>query len=115
MLRDLEVLRVSTNGTPNACSFLLGACAKAGKALGYSRIQTFTLESEGGGSLRGAGWILEDVFTGRSWNQPSRQRSAFKHSEMPKMRWYKNLCDPTDFKLPTFPDPESDQLMLWDD
>ena len=49
MLRDLEVLRVSTNGTPNACSFLLGACAKAGKALGYSRIQTFTLESEGGG------------------------------------------------------------------
>ena len=46
--KDCEVLRVATDGTPNACSALLGAAARAAKALGYLRIQTYPLPDEGG-------------------------------------------------------------------
>jgi hypothetical protein len=53
-VNEVEVLRIATDGTKNACSFLLGACGRAAKALGYVRIQTFTLEIEGGG----ASWQL---------------------------------------------------------
>ena len=52
----LEVSRIATDGTPNACSFLYGAAARAAKALGYVSIQTFILESEPGTSLRASGW-----------------------------------------------------------
>jgi hypothetical protein len=55
----LEVSRVATDGTPNACSVLYAAAARAARAMGYLRIQTYTLPWEGGASLRGAGWINE--------------------------------------------------------
>ena len=52
----LEVTRLCTDGTPNACSFLLSRAARAAAALGYERIQTYTLAEESvnscGGSLR---------------------------------------------------------------
>lgn len=55
-----EVLRVCTNGTPNACSMLYGACRRAVREMGYARIYTYTLQSEPGTSLRAAGW-REDI------------------------------------------------------
>ena len=48
----LEVNRCVTDGTRNACSFLYGAAWRATKALGYKRLITYTLPSEGGASLR---------------------------------------------------------------
>lgn len=54
-----EVTRLATNGHRNACSFLYGAAARAAKAIGFLSIQTFTLPSEGGASLRAAGWTNE--------------------------------------------------------
>jgi hypothetical protein len=53
-----EVTRLCTDGTRNAASFLLGRSCKAAFALGFRRIGTYTLGSEGGASLRGAGWRL---------------------------------------------------------
>src|ERR1700679_318221 len=53
----LEVTRLVTNGTMNSCSILYGASARAGKAIGYWRIQTFILASESGDSLRAVGWV----------------------------------------------------------
>ena len=44
-----EVTRVATDGARNACSMLSGACWRAARALGYRRLVTYTLESEGGG------------------------------------------------------------------
>lgn len=52
----LEITRVCTDGTRNACSMLYGACRRAGKALGYAPIITYTLPEEGGASLRAAGF-----------------------------------------------------------
>lgn len=73
----LEVNRVCTDGASNACSMLYGACWRAAKALGYRRLVTYTLPSEGGVSLRAAGWKLlgeRGRSGGRNWNTPSRPR-----------------------------------------
>lgn len=70
----LEVTRVASDGYPNACSALYGAAWRAGKALGYRRIGTYTLASEPGTSLRAAGWQQVHIVPGRSWDTPSRRR-----------------------------------------
>jgi hypothetical protein len=70
----LEVTRLCTDGTRNACSFLYGAAARAAFALGYRRIGTYTLPDEGGASLRAAGWKLIGQRGGGSWSRGSRPR-----------------------------------------
>lgn len=50
-----EVVRLVTDGTKNACSFLYARCARAAEAMGFDFIQTYTLPEEGGASLRAAG------------------------------------------------------------
>lgn len=70
----LEVNRCCTDGTPNACSMLYGAAWRIAKALGYLRLITYTLPSEGGASLRGAGWINVGLRGGGNWNVKSRPR-----------------------------------------
>lgn len=82
--RTLEVTRLCTDGTKNACSFLYGACAKAAFALGYSRIGTYILKREPGTSLAAAGWKLIGETPGRSWSVPSRARQD-KHPLEPKL------------------------------
>jgi hypothetical protein len=72
--RTLEVNRVATDGTKNACSSLYGACRRACFALGYKRLITYTLPEEGGASLRGAGWRLLGTAGGGNWNVTSRPR-----------------------------------------
>lgn len=81
-----EVTRLCTDGTKDACSFLLGCAARAALALGYRRIGTYTLASEGGASLRAAGWRLVAEVKGRSWDTPSRPRSD-KHPTTDKTLW----------------------------
>jgi hypothetical protein len=70
----LEVTRLATDGTRNACSFLYGACARAAFALGYQRLGTYILASESGASLKASGWRLIGKTPGRSWSVPSRPR-----------------------------------------
>lgn len=82
----LEVTRLCTDGTRNACSFLYGAAARASFALGYTRIGTYTLPEEGGASLRAAGWRLIGERRGGSWNMPSRPR-VDKHPLQGKLLW----------------------------
>ena len=64
----VEITRVCTDGTRNACSMLYGACRKAAKAMGYERIFTYTLPEEGGASLRAAGFRLDKDDAGGSAN-----------------------------------------------
>lgn len=70
----LEVARLCTDGTKNACSFLYGAAARAAFALGYRRIGTYILDSESGVSLRASGWKLIGEAGGGSWSRQSRPR-----------------------------------------
>jgi len=82
----LEVTRVCTDGTPNACSMLYGAAWRAGRALGYRRAVTYTLDSETGASVRAAGWRVLGRVRGRSWDCPSRPR-VDRHPTQEKIRW----------------------------
>lgn len=87
----LEVLRVATDGTRNACSILLGAAAKAGKAMGYSKIQTYTLPEEGGASLRGAGWVCEGYAGGGQWKHTDGKPRKTCQPTATKTRWSRTL------------------------
>lgn len=83
----LEALRVCTDGTRNACSFLYAAVARAARAMGYEQIVTYTLPEEGGASLRAAGWTLDsDSAGGGSWSRTDRPRTD-QHPTQTKLRW----------------------------
>ena len=70
----LEVNRLATDSTLNACSMLYGAAWRATKALGYQRLITYILDSEPGTSLRAAGWRLIGERRSGNWNVASRPR-----------------------------------------
>lgn len=70
----LEVNRCCTDGARNACSMLYRAAWRAAKAMGYTRLITYTMQNEGGASLRGAGWKCVGERGGGNWNVPSRPR-----------------------------------------
>lgn len=81
----IEVLRLCTDGTRNACSFLYGRAARIVRELGYTKVITYILISESGSSLRAAGWHKEAETRGGSWNCPSRPRDT-KAPTGPKQR-----------------------------
>ena len=70
----IEIRRVCTDGTRNACSILYGACARIAKDMGYKRVITYTLESEPGTSLRASGFIDCGEAGGGNWDTPNRKR-----------------------------------------
>lgn len=82
----IEVARLVTDGTSNACSFLLGAAARLSWSLGYLRIQTYTMAEESGSSLKAAGWRMERLTPGNVWNRPARPRND-THIIGPRIRW----------------------------
>lgn len=89
----VEVLRVATDGTEHAPSALLGACARAAKAVGASRIITYTLDSESGASLRGAGWVREKDGIQSWWAHAGTRTPAVarEHMNERKVRWAKHF------------------------
>lgn len=64
----LEITRVCTDGTRNACSKLYGACCRIGKEMGYKRIITYILESENGSSVKASNFVLVGKAGKPEWN-----------------------------------------------
>ena len=87
----LEVTRLVTNGNPNACSFLYGACARIAKEMGFQKIQTYVLEEELGTSLKAAGWKFEALTGGGNWNHPGRKGRRTDQPLGRKQRWSRVL------------------------
>lgn len=86
--RTIEVTRVATDGTPNACSMLYGACWRAARALGYTHGVTYTQHGESGASLRAAGWLLTATLAPRpGWSAPSRPRQGHGADDTARFRW----------------------------
>lgn len=86
-----EVTRLCTDGTPNACSILYAASARAAKAMGYLKIKTAILESESGHSLKASGWIYSHTTEAQEWSRPSRKREPTPHANVPKKIFVKEL------------------------
>ncbi len=85
--KTLEVLRVCTDGTPNACSFLYSRVARIARLMGYARVITYTLEAEAGASLRAVGAKVTGKVEPQEWGVPSRPRASQKVYAQPKFRW----------------------------
>lgn len=87
----LEVSRLCTDGTKNACSKLYGACARIAKEMGYIKIQTYILEKEIGTTLKASGWIMEAVTAGGQWKRTDGVINRTDQPTEPKQRWVKLL------------------------
>ncbi len=71
---EVTRLCVSPDAPRNAPSFLYGRCWRIWRAMGGLRLITYTLASESGASLRGAGWrIVGQVDPHNRWAQKSKQ------------------------------------------
>jgi hypothetical protein len=86
-----EVIRLCTDGTENACSFLYSCAARAAQAMGYNSIVTYILSSETGASLRASGWTDEGQSGGGSWSRDARGRED-KHPLETKRRYRRWLA-----------------------
>ena len=87
----LEINRLATDGTKNACSKLYGTCAAIAKLMGFADIETAILESESGVSLRAAGFEFRRMTDGGDWNRPSRGGRRIDQPMEPKQIWGKAL------------------------
>lgn len=68
----LEVNRLCTDGTRNACSFLYSAAWRCAKNMGYKKLITYILETENGASLRASGWKCVGQTGGKRWTGERR-------------------------------------------
>jgi hypothetical protein len=82
----LEVTRVCTTGRKNACSMLYGAARRIAKEMGYRKIQTYTLASERGTSLKASDWRCVVLVEGQFWDRRGRRRQD-NHPTAAKQRW----------------------------
>lgn len=86
----LEINRLCTDGTKNACSMLYGACARAAKAMGYKRIITYILESENGASLKASNFRDCGIAGAKMWRGKRSGRDNGVPQEL-KRRFEKEL------------------------
>lgn len=98
----VEVTRCCTDGTPNACSLLYSAAARAAKALGFERIQTYVLKAETGASLRASGWRFDRLSHPAGWHhdggneKPGRpaRKTGLREAHLVRERkqlWFREL------------------------
>jgi hypothetical protein len=94
-----EVTRCCTNGTPHVASMLYAAAARTARAMGYTRIQTYTLAEEAGVSVQAAGWRDEGPAGGGAWHHADARQLWLHGSERrqdqstgDKRRWAKTLA-----------------------
>ena len=88
----IEITRLCVNDQSpvNACSYLYRAAWRVASSMGYARLITYTLASESGASLKGAGFLKTQTSPawepGKGWT--TRQGRAWQpvHSEK-KIRW----------------------------
>lgn len=78
----LEVNRLCTDGTRNACSFLYSAAWRAARNLGYKKLITYILVSETGSSLKAAGWKCVGECGGKRWNGRSAPKVDLYPAQM---------------------------------
>jgi hypothetical protein len=80
-----EVIRVATNGYPNACSWLYSRAKRAAHALGFTKVITKTRPDESGASLRAVGAELLGTTRAQQWDRENRRRKEVDASS--KLRW----------------------------
>ena len=88
--QTLEVNRLCTDGTKNACSMLYAAAWRAARAMGYRKMITYILDTENGASLRAAGWKCAGIAGGKRWTG-SRKPATDLYPPQMKYRYEKTV------------------------
>ena len=83
----LEVFRVCTDGTHNACSCLSGRVKTISRLRCYRKVITYTLAEESGASLRAVGAKPVAVVEPQGWDRPNRRRQDQPVYAKRKVRW----------------------------
>lgn len=84
----VEITRVASDGTHNACSLLYGACARAAFALGYSNVITYIQGDEPGTSLKAAGYrLIASRPARKGWDTVSRPRDNTTYRSVQRQLW----------------------------
>ena len=89
---------------------MYSAAARAAKEMGFTKIQTYILESEPGTTLKASGWTFEILGEIGNWtNRPNRNNDL---ARCRKQRWSKTLNS----KKPNiqFKEIENNQLLFED-
>ena len=89
--KTLEVNRLCTDGTRNACSMLYSAACRTAKGMGYKKVITYILESETGASLKASGFTYEGRAGGLEWTGRSKPKDLDQYPHEMKQRWVKIL------------------------
>ena len=85
-----EVTRVCVrdHAPRNACSFLYGRCWRIWQQMGGKRMVTYTLQTESGASLKGAGWqVMGEVKPHDRWTPKGGNRDWQPIYGQLKFRW----------------------------
>lgn len=86
----VEITRVASDGTRNACSMLYGACARAAFALGYLRVITYIQGDEPGTSLNASGFrLIASRPARKGWDTVSRPRDNTEYRSVARQLWEK--------------------------
>lgn len=99
--RTAEMLRICVlpDAPKGTCAFLLQVARRAWQAMGGTRCITYTLDSESGASMRGAGWNPQKVqASGKRWVarglREGRPRAEQAIYDSPKIRWETSCAPP---------------------
>lgn len=88
----LEVSRLCTDGTCNACSMLYAAAWRAARDMGYKKVITYILDTENGASVKAAGYTCVGEAGGLRWTGkrkpsvdlcPAQMKLRFERCEKP--------------------------------
>jgi len=88
--KTLEILRVCTDGTFNANSFIYTRLKRIGQLLGYMRIITYTLDTENQSSLKAINAKGPTIIKGHKDGWSSKKRERLKDipvATQQKLRW----------------------------
>ena len=84
---EVTRLVVTPDAPRNTCSFLYSAARRVWQAMGGKKMLTYTLQTESGDSLRGAGWTRHFATKPHGWNNKTRERKEQKIYSQAKFRW----------------------------
>lgn len=76
-----EITRLATDGSRNTCSFLYARATHIARLMGFASIQTFTLESESGASIKALkelGWRCLGPTKQGNWKNRSGRRDQLE-------------------------------------
>lgn len=90
--RRAEVLRLATDGTRNACSFLYRRAKRVAQAMGYVSLITYTRADESGSSMRAIGACCVAEIEARSWATSNRKRVRVDRTEPTRRRRWELLA-----------------------